>query len=527
MGTPAPVMSFTPAVLLNQVDTWRREASARLDPAKRSEFGQFLTPSPIASFMASLFTDFGDEVRLLDAGAGGGALLTAATIAALNRKQRPRIIEVTGFEIDPILLGYLRRAVDELASSCREAGVDLKGRLVEHDFIEATVEDVDRGLFSRRTPAQYTHAILNPPYRKLNSKSASRLLLRRAGIETSNIYTAFVALAIQRLAPGGELVAITPRSFCNGPYFKPFREFLLREMAIQRIHVFDSRTAAFSEDEVLQENVIFHAVKGAPQRLVTVSSSPSPRDEPKARQVPFAEIVHPRDRESFIHLVPNAEGQDVATAFAALACNLRDIGLGVSTGKVVDFRAKWALRGDPGPGIGPLIYPTHFAEGRVRWPKQGKKPNGLLDDASTEELWMPSGTYVLVKRFSAKEERRRVVAVVFDPEDVPGKKVGFENHLNVFHVNGGGIGPMLARGLAAFLNSTLTDRYFRQFNGHTQVNATDLRNLRYPAADQLLALGKRLEDPGCAQEELDELVADVIGFDADGRPCPAKNKRSS
>ncbi len=45
---------------------------------------------------------------------------------------------------------------------------------------------------------------------------------------------------------------------------------------------------------------------------------------------------------------------------------------------------------------------------------------------------MPRGTYVLVKRFSSKEEARRVVATVCDPEAVPGDKVGFENHLNVF-----------------------------------------------------------------------------------------------
>lgn len=63
-----------------------------------------------------------------------------------------------------------------------------------------------------------------------------------------------------------------------------------------------------------------------------------------------------------------------------------------------------------------------------------------------------------------------------------------------------------AKGLAAFLNSTLVDGYFRQFNGHTQVNATDLRNLRYPTAAELVLLGRKIGNEFPMQEELDGLV---------------------
>jgi hypothetical protein len=68
----------------------------------------------------------------------------------------------------------------------------------------------------------------------------------------------------------------------------------------------------------------------------------------------------------------------------------------------------------------PLIYPGHFEDGRIAWPKPGsKKPNAIAAEASGKTLLVPAGTYVLVKRFSTKEERRRVVAAVFDPADVP------------------------------------------------------------------------------------------------------------
>ena len=53
--------------------------------------------------------------------------------------------------------------------------------------------------------------------------------------------------------------------------------------------------------------------------------------------------------------------------------------------------------------------------------------------------------------------------------------LGFENHLNVLHEDKHGLPEKLAYGLAAFLNTTAVDENFRRFNGHTQVNATDLR----------------------------------------------------
>lgn len=502
--------------LLDRVDLHRLEATKHLDRGRRSALGQFMTPPGVASFMASLFEKVSATTTVLDAGAGVGSLLAAFVAEACTRHPTPGRIHATAFELDPDLASHLRSTVRECRDECARHDIRFSGDIIEADFIQTAVEQMDGGLFGPRHSLSFTHAILNPPYKKLNSDSAARVALRRVGIETSNLYTAFLGLAILLLEPGGELVAITPRSFCNGPYFRPFREMFLKHMALRRVHVFESRTAAFADDEVLQENVIFHAIKGMRSRKVVISSSSGPEDELySVRSVKVEDVVRPADPQRFIHVVPDDSGERVAFAVAGLPCGLGELDLAVSTGKVVDFRAKEYLRSDPDKTTGPLIYPTHFAQGVVRWPKPGKKPNALVDERATKDLWMPSGTYVLVKRFSSKEERRRVVAVVFDPELVPGEKVGFENHLNVFHRNGGGLAPDVARGLAAFLNSTLVDTYFRQFNGHTQVNATDLRNLRYPSKKTLEELGRSINDPGLPQHELDFVVQDVLGL-ADG-----------
>src|SRR5205807_2536891 len=99
-----------------------------------------------------------------------------------------------------------------------------------------------------------------------------------------------------------------------------------------------------------------------------------------------------------------------------------------------------------------------------------------------------------------------IVACNYDPEQIAAPLVGFENHLNYFHIQGQGLPMDLAKGLAAFLNSTPVDVYFRQFNGHTQVNATDLRSLDYPTGEQLVQLGRKVSDRGLDQAALDEIV---------------------
>ncbi|WP_438039889.1 Eco57I restriction-modification methylase domain-containing protein [Sorangium sp. So ce128] len=511
MRRPARLEAVAQPPLLDRVNLRRIEAARALDPLTRSALGQFLTPPPVASFMASLFERSCEEIRVLDAGAGVGSLLAAFTAEACARRVRPSAIRATGFEIDPRLAAYLRRTARECRDECAGAGIDFTARIVEADFIRSAVERLDGGRSRPSMPRSFTHAILNPPYKKLSSDSEARSALRRVGIETSNLYTAFLGLALLLLEPGGELVAITPRSFCNGPYFRPFRELFFREMSLRRVHVFASRKAAFAEDEVLQENIVVHAVKNGRCTSVTISSSRGPEDRLlSVRSVPFEDVVRPGDPELFVHVVPDDAGERIAATFARMPSRVTDLSVDVSTGKVVDFRAREFLRQEPDRGTGPLIYPTHFASGVVRWPKRCKKPNALVDAPETAALWMPSGNYVLVKRFSSKEERRRVVAALFTPESAPGARIGFENHLNVIHRNGKGLPALLARGLAAFLNSTLVDTHFRQFNGHTQVNATDLRNLGYPTVEQIEQLGRRVLDPCLPQDELDHIVEDVL-----------------
>jgi len=494
---------------LEEIEARRLDVSGLLDAERRSELGQFFTPAPVARLLARMAEARTRSYRVLDAGAGIGSLCAALVDEICKRAARPDDICLTAFEIDPFLQPYLRETLMRCQVRAASAGIGCVGSLEARDFIRAGVAMIRGGMFDPQRQA-FDCAILNPPYHKIRSDSDARLLLRSVGIETSTLYTAFVALAVELLVPGGELIAIIPRSFCNGPYFRPFREALLRDMRLRRLHIFESRETAFSDDAVLQENVIIHAVKcpaDDPPRSVWISSSVGPGDDLLAtRQVPYDRVIRPSDPDCFIHIVPNELGQAIADTMLALTARLTDLDLTVSTGRVVDFRARAFLRTSPDPGTVPLIHPTHLLQGEILWPKQSRKPNAILLDEATRDLLVPAGIYVLVKRFTAKEERRRVVAAVYDSAAVAPGPVAFENHLNYYHDGGCGLSLDLARGLAAFLNSTLVDSYFRQFNGHTQVNATDLRSLPYPPRDTLERLGQLVGARVADQELVDSLV---------------------
>jgi len=502
------------AVLEAQVDLIRVEAQQCLARDSREAFGQFFTPLATARLMAEMFGPAPEEVALLDAGAGVGSLTASWVAAVCRRVNPPKRIRATAYEVDDRMLPYLAQTLHLCRSSAAEVGVDFEGDIRRTDFIEAATSGLGGGLFGEAA-GRYDAAILNPPYQRLGTRSHERHMLREVGLDAENMYSAFVLLSAGLMQPSGQIVAITPRSFCNGPYFRSFRLAFLRQMSIQGIHVFHARNRAFREDAVLQENVIVKAEKTRPlaDAEVVIGSSDDAEGEVSRRIVPLRDVVRPDDPDSVIW-VPDDEGSSkIMARVSAFSSTIGDLGLNVSTGRVVDFRARPWLRRDTDTDVVPLIYPANFVDGRTVWPVKLAKPNALLRCSDTEGLLVPAAVYVLVKRFSSKEEPHRLVAAVFESKSIQASSVGFENHLNYFHVNGAGLPRTLAVGLAAYLNSPLVDDFFRLFSGHTQVNATDLRRLPYPSRDQLEHMGRLAEGgpaPGQLSEELTKMVGGTI-----------------
>ncbi len=143
----------------------------------------------------------------------------------------------------------------------RQAGIQFSFTIRQSDFILETSARLQDILFGTKPPV-FEAAIVNPPYQKIGTETLERRSLQQIGIETSNLYAGFIALIQRVLAPAGQLVAITPRSFCNGPYFHRFREDLLANLELTGCMSLIHAEPHFRKDSVLQENIIFHAVKG-------------------------------------------------------------------------------------------------------------------------------------------------------------------------------------------------------------------------------------------------------------------------
>ncbi len=475
----------------------RIEASSRLHPTRKSALGQFMTPNSIAEFMVTLFNKFDKDIRLLDAGAGIGSLSLAFLDKAISNAAS---IHIDAWEMEQILLPYLKSNLIHYQKEAMYNGALLQFNIHDDDFIENAV----LSLAANRS-SQYTHCIINPPYKKINSNSKHRFLLRKLGIETVNLYTAFLALCIRQLQSKGQLVAIVPRSFCNGTYYKPFRQLLLETCCISHIHVFESRKKAFKDEGVLQENIIVKLIKNRPQSKIRISSS---HDDSfldyTVREVEANDVIMNGETDYFIRIPIKSKP---VTSSPLFEYSLGQLLLGVSTGPVVDFRVKEYCSNKPNSKSVPLLYPKHFSNGELIHPKEIKKPSWITLNSETSKWLMPKGFYTLVKRFSAKEEKKRIVAYVVNPNELIGDYFGFENHFNIFHVNKHGLDENMAYGLALFLNSSLVDNYFRTFSGHTQVNANDLRLIKYPSKRLLMELGRKYKHKILTQTQIDQAIS--------------------
>jgi adenine-specific DNA-methyltransferase len=466
---------------LNELEDRRITRISSVNPLHKEEFAQYLTPVEIAVFMAKITVKYcmiKDIINISDPGAGSG-ILSCSLISEIRSKNTKVNINVDAYEIDNSILNEL-----ETSYQTMKKYNNISYNIINKNFISDIGPEIFWGLNKH-----YDIIIMNPPYKKINANSEYKNILHDIGIETVNTYSAFMAIAIKLLSENGILTAIVPRSFCNGLYFLPFRRYINNNTTIQHIHIFESRKDNFKDENVLQENIIIVLKKTkVKSKEITLSYSKGKNLSVLLEQVaPPNLIINEADDQYFISI----PGYNQNTENIPLAYSNNDLGFEISTGPIVDFRMKEKLVYDISEGDTPLFYAIHIRNQKLTWPVVSKKPNAIiLNETEKKKYCFKKGFYILVKRFSSKEERHRIQATLISPNDISSEYFTVENHLNIIHHNrgGGGLNKGLAVTLAGYLNSDYCDSVFRKFSGHTQVNATDLRNMKYPNLGRLKEL---------------------------------------
>jgi len=482
-------------------------------PTERKRQGHFGTPTVIAEFMAGMFSELASgsgDIRVLDAGAGVG-VLSAAVCQAFAKSNSQGKLHVELWENDPKLLPILKATMNECQEALGELERQMTYEVQSGDFILANTQ---KDLFSVGPEPSFHWAILNPPYFKLRKDSAHAQVMSHVVHGQPNIYALFMALATDFLLPQGELVAITPRSYFNGPYFKRFRKWFFDRMALRKVHVFESRTEAFKSDSVLQENVIIHAQKGGKPAPVALSSS-SGRDltDVSLQTLPYDKIVDQSSNDRIIRVASDSFENDIVDAMDSLPHRFRELGYEVSTGPVVTFRATEFLRNERSSETAPLLWMHNVRPFITQFPPKNGKPGHILQSERSKKLLLPSKNYVLLKRFTSKEERRRLIAGIYRPADSYSEWVGLENHVNYVYRKDVELRVPEVYGLAAFFNTAFVDRYFRAISGNTQVNATEMRVMPVPEVETLCEIGEQvMQMESRNPEEIESVVGKYLGL---------------
>jgi adenine-specific DNA-methyltransferase len=478
------------------------------DTDHRKSHGLYLTPPAVAAFMAGMIRPH-ETLRLLDPAAGAGILICAVIEQLAASPTPPQLVEIVAYEIDPELAEQLAEVLDYLTAWAASEGMTVKATIRRADFILAEASALRHCIGDG-----FDAVIANPPYFKIGKNDPRAVAAVDVVHGQPNIYGLFMAVAAAMLKQGGDLVFITPRSFASGPYFKRFRERFFSMVRPFRTHVFASRRDAFSRDAVLQENVILHAIRddGWTTRLAglpfTISNSEGMGDLDQAKEWPaqLGDVIDPYNLAAAFRLPASPDDEYTLRRVDSWTGSLHAYGLDISTGPVVPFRATDFLTKQANGVTVPLLWLNHVRAMDIQWPAISHKPQYIKHQTDSRRLLVPNKTYVLLRRFSPKEDARRMTAAPLLAGQISSELIGLENHLNYIHRPGGAITEDEAFGLSAVLNSALMNSYFRCINGNTQVSATELRAMPLPPLDVIAQLGRKIRKTPSDIALIDQLV---------------------
>ena len=490
--------------MLEYIVNVTEEYIKKFDKTQRKKIGQFFTKKDTATFMAKLFDkdELKKDLNILDPGAGSG-ILSAALLDYLNDYEF-NSINIVMYENDENIIPLLE-------SNCQYMIENSKNKLsidiIKENFI---LDNEFNGLYN--SEYEFDIIISNPPYKKISKNDHESQKMLEVVYGSPNIYFLFMAMSLHLLKTQGEMVFIVPRSWTSGKYFKSFRNYLFNNSEINNIHLFISRNNLFKGDKILQETIIIKVSKTKNTcKFIHISSSTDYTfNNLEGFDLPY-ELAISNDENSYLYLPTNKEEVDTLNIVNNFENTLIDVGLKLKTGLTVDFRNKDFLLEHPTPSTVPLFYSFHFNNGFIKFPIETDKKQYIIPNKNS--LLQKNKNYLFLKRFTSKEEKRRLQPAIYLSECFSQyDNISTDNKINFIDtLNNEKLLLSEIYGLFVLFNSTLYDDYYRILNGSTQVNASEINSMHIPNRTILKELGnKLLISDDLSTEYCDKLLKEIL-----------------
>lgn len=478
------------------------------DIKDKKKKGQFFTSASVAKTMAKMVKFDKKVVKVLDPGSGIG-ILTAAIVDRVIEENLNVHLEIDAYENDKKVVKYLEETFKYCKKRMKENGKNFNYRILETDFILSNkgILEGESDEIKKNKEKFYDLVISNPPYFKVNKNHPYSKALYNYIHGQPNVYFMFIIVGIKLLKKSGQLVFISPRSYCSGAYFALFREFFLTEIKPYQFHLFESRREVLYGEKIQQELLITNAFKhdeNFPYIKINKTSKDK-ADKESNIKIPSESVLNGKEKQYLISLPTNKTEYAVLKIFEQWTNRLDKNDIKISTGQVVKFRNKEYLQPYSFVDSYPLFHTRHIKNGQIIFPIQ-KEEQGLRKSSTKESLILASNNYILLKRISSKEQKKRIECAPYLGRRYDFQNICLEDHLNYIYKKKGNLQEEEVIGLTAFLNSYLVDIYFRINNGNTQVNAYDIQNMPIPEYKFIVKLGEKLISKIITNDNIDSYL---------------------
>ena len=294
----------------------------RLDSSRTAEYrnklGQHATPPELARDIMRCsipLLPHSQPVRFMDPAFGTGAFYSALEITIPSR----RIAHGTGFEVE--------HCFEEIASELWPDG-RLKMHVKDFTLAEPPNDaDLKPNLIVCNPPYVRHHHIGREKKANLQKRVKEKTGISISGLAGLHCY--FLCLAHEWMADGGLAAWLIPSEFMDVNYGRAVKEYLLNNVALQKIHRFDPLDVQFDDALVTSTVVWFKNCRPLPDQEVEISYGGMP-SQPNWRRTISTNLLRGSDKWTGVFSdaanVPSqkTDGETIADLF--------DIKRGLATG---------------------------------------------------------------------------------------------------------------------------------------------------------------------------------------------------